>query len=116
MSPPAPLATTLKLGSQLLVIIDLAVEDDDIPPTGSMHRLCSRRREFDDRQPAVSEGHLGSGVQPIPFGIWTAMHDRVGHRLQDPLRGLAAQCGKFQETHQSTHRYSVSFLRPETLS
>ena len=68
-----------ELGLQFRVIIDLAVEDNDEAPVRRFHRLMAERRQIDDRQPPVDEGHAGLGLDPDSFVVGAAESKALGH-------------------------------------
>src|SRR5437588_10413869 len=59
-----PVACCLKLPSQRLKVIDLAVEYDDQPPTLRHHRLVPKWRQVYDSQAAEPERHPVLAVRP----------------------------------------------------
>ena len=69
-------AERLQLGDQLLVVVDLAVEDDATRAVLVEQRLLAGR-EIDDRQPAVAEADAGLDVQAAFIGA--AMMLRLVH-------------------------------------
>ena len=61
------------------VIVDLAVEHDDVSAIGRVHWLAPGRREILDRQAAVSECDAGAGIGPCVSTIRAAMGQRIRH-------------------------------------
>ena len=69
----------LQLGDQFLVVVDLAVEDDDDRAVFVEQRLLAGG-EVDDGQPAVAEAHAGLEVQAA--FVRPAVRLRLVHALQ----------------------------------
>ena len=78
---PEDVAEARELGDQLLVVVDLAVVDDDDAAVLVEQRLLPRR-QIDDRQPAVAETDAGLDVQP-DF-VRSAMELRSFRRERSP--------------------------------
>ena len=55
----------LKCCSQFQVVVDLAVENEGVPPIGRDHRLVPRLGEIQDREPTVDQ-HRGKLLIGIP--------------------------------------------------
>ena len=51
-----------ELATQVLEVVDLAVEDDDVAGLGVGHRLLAPLAQVDDGEPAESEDDSGSAV------------------------------------------------------
>jgi hypothetical protein len=68
----------LERAAQLLVVVDLAVEDDLDRAVLVPHRLGAQRRQVDDRQPTVAERALLVFVKTL--SVRPAVGDRRGHR------------------------------------
>ncbi len=64
------------------VVVDLTVEDEDPPAVRRRHRLVSRGREVDDRQPTVTQGDTRLLVEPASDVVGPAMGDRGRHPVQ----------------------------------
>ena len=58
---------------QFLVVVDLAVVDDDEAAVGRDHRLMAGRRQIDDRETAMRERDAGLGVDPNAVVVRPAM-------------------------------------------
>ncbi len=71
-----------QLGAKLGVIVDFAVERQHEAAVGRQHRLVSRGRQVDDRQPAVAKADSRLGVDPQTRVIGAAMRDRARHALE----------------------------------
>src|ERR1051326_628273 len=76
------MSTRRQLVAQLLIVVDLAVEDDR--ERAVVHRLRTGGGEIDDRQAPMSESGAAIVLQPDAFGIGTARahalarHDELG--------------------------------------
>ena len=77
-SPPAP--------PQVTIVVDLAVEGDDVPGDRIEHRLHAGRRQVEDREPAVRQQRAPAAVVgrrgPDAVGIGAAMEHGIVHPLQ----------------------------------
>ena len=66
-------------------VIDLAVEDDDIPGLGIRHRLAAVLAQVDDREPAVREDDPGPAIpragHPEAARIGSAVPLRSAHAM-----------------------------------
>ncbi len=81
-APGLPTRGRLDLGAQPTVVVDLAVEDDDVTAAVRSHRLVAGRRQVDDGQPAVDEADAGPGVLPQSDVVGPAMGDGLAHAAQ----------------------------------
>ena len=68
-----------EIGADLAIVVELAVHHDDDRTVAVEDGLVAGF-EIDDRQTPHSK--RGSVVDPNPFGIRPAMHDRLAHRVQ----------------------------------
>ena len=87
------------------MIVDLAVERDDIPSARRVHRLGTGRAEIEDRQSPVSQRDPGRGIVPVAFGIRAAVTQCGGHRRN--LSGTFDRIAPAAEIHdpgQSAHQ------------
>src|SRR5262249_41774607 len=73
----------LQLATDIAVIVDFAVEGDDVAPIGRMHRLRAAGTEIDDGEPALPKCHTALGLAPAVAGIWTTMPHGPDHRFAD---------------------------------
>ncbi len=87
-SEPTP--TGLQLGAQLAEVVDLAVEDDPVPPGGVAHRLPAGH-EIDDRQTGHPETDVAGGVDPRIVG--PSVLEEPEHRGQELTRARADVAG-----------------------
>ena len=62
--------------TDIAVVVDLAVEGDDVTPVGRMHRLRTAGTEIDDREPALRQHGAALGLDPDPAAVGTAMSQR----------------------------------------
>ena len=72
-----------KLAADVAVIVDLAVEGDDVAPVGRMHRLRAAGTEIDDREPALRQHRAAFGLDPDPAAVGTAVAQRLVHGFAD---------------------------------
>ncbi len=75
-------AAFFEFGSDLAIVVQLAVHHHDDRAVAVKNRLVAGL-QIDDRQPPHPE--CDRVVDPHPFGIWPAMHDRLAHRVQHGL-------------------------------
>src|SRR5262249_50980448 len=101
------LADALQLSAQINKVINLAVEDNDIPAVRRYHRLVAGRSQIHYRQPAMAQRHAGRKIDPRAFAIGTAMRKGSGHALHAAERGRA-QGSSRQEPCNSTHIEPIS--------
>ena len=80
----------LQLRDQLLVVVDLAVEDDDDRAVLVVERLLAGR-EVDDRQAAMTEPDARLEVHAL--AVRPAVRLRVVHALQQRAVEVAAAAG-----------------------
>jgi hypothetical protein len=76
-------AAALELATQLGIVVDLAVLDDDARSVLVLDRLVAAR-EVDDRQAPRAERDGAVGVRAAAVG--TAMHERAQHLVDAPVR------------------------------
>ena len=76
-------------GAHVLVVVDLAVVDDDIAAVGRDHRLMAGRRQVDDRKPAVRERNAGLRVNPHACVVRSAVVQTAVHRTGNLAKLLA---------------------------
>lgn len=65
-----PLALGLQLSAQGAVIVDLAIEADDIAAVARNERLCPALTEVLYRQASVCEAHAAIRRNPYALAIW----------------------------------------------
>ena len=92
-------AQRLKLGAQLLEVVNLAVERDRDGAVGVLHGLAGAL-EVDDGQAA--EAHRYAIVHEEALVIGPAVGDAIGHVLDDGLVGLPVVIDR-GESHESAH-------------
>jgi hypothetical protein len=68
----------------LRVVVDLAIEGDDEAPVARQHRLPTRRRQVDDRKPAMNEGDSRIFIEPHPVVVGTAVGQAGVHGREQP--------------------------------
>ena len=97
----------LELGTQLLKVVDLAVECDGHIAVDAGHRLATRLRQVQDGQAAKAHRHVA--VKILATHIGAAMNDTIHHGLKDGLFILDAA----GESDESAHRmpFVDSFIR-----
>jgi hypothetical protein len=64
---------------QFAVVINFAVEYDDLASAGRMHRLRAVFGQIDDRQAAVTERAAGGGIHPPALFVRAAMGECFRH-------------------------------------
>src|SRR4051812_13488332 len=65
--------------TQLGIVIDLAVKNNEEAAAGRLHRLMARRRDINDGQTSKPERNSAGKVSPVAFIIRTAMRQRSRH-------------------------------------
>ena len=116
--PAKPDTAILMKRSQVEVIVDLAVVNDDEAATVGRHRLMAGRREVEDRQPPVSESDSTGFVEPDVAIVGTAMPQRLGHAFENRSRIIAAALRRStvgieaEKSSQSAHAGKKFRLRP----
>ena len=86
-SGAAPAASTS--ARSVAVIVDLAIVIEHLAAIGREHRLVARRRQVDDRQPAMAEADAALAVDPDALVIRSPVLDRARHpREQLGLRRI----------------------------
>ncbi len=85
--------------AQIEVVVDLAVENDDVTPAGGDHRLMSGLGKIDDRQPAMAESY--TALDPDSPIIGTPMVKLFYHELKRLSRRCAVSA--FPESCQAAH-------------
>ena len=93
------MAAPLEVATELLVVVDLAVEDDPRGPVLIADRLIPRQ-EVDDAQPAHPETHAGSEVHAL--AIRPAMSERGAHGVDVPFENRAAV--EIDDSGDAAHR------------
>lgn len=108
-----PAAEPLESGPQFAIVVHLAVEDQRDTGLLVHHRLVAVR-DVDDAQPLEAESDRPCDMQPVL--IRSAMHEAVGHRLEQsgllegPTVGLE---NSRYATHRSTPSYAGLVLRAD---
>ena len=97
-----------ELAAHVLVVVDLAVEDDLKLPGSVRHRLPAGRRQIDDREATVTERDAAVRRNPGTLIVWAAMRQGVAHP-DDEVAFDAS--GERDDTNDATHdsRSSVLF-------
>ena len=72
-----------ELAADVAVVVDLAVEGDDVAAVGGMHRLRAAGAEIDDGEPALAQRHAALGLDPDAAAVRPAMAQRVVHGFAD---------------------------------
>ncbi len=70
-------------GTECQMIVDLPIEDYDVPSACRRHGLMSGRRQVLYGQAAVAERQADGMIQPISFVIGATMNDLVRHLAND---------------------------------
>ena len=76
------------------MVVDLAVEDNLVPPGCRPHGLMSERTQVDDRQPTMSECDPGVVIDPRTCVVGATMTDsrRHGFERSTHHRTFSAWC------------------------
>ena len=95
-------AERLELDAQLPVVVDLAVEHEDVPAVGRRHRLVATRGEVDDRQAGLAEDHLAPrDLPPLQTDV---VRPPVAQLTQCLLHGAgAARRTRVSDTSRRCH-------------
>jgi hypothetical protein len=80
---PPVFAQRLELGSNIRMIVDLAVEDERDRPFVVHHRLRGVGREIDNRQAPVTERAAPIGRAPQARPVRAAVRHLVAHARDD---------------------------------
>ena len=89
--------------SELRMVVDLAVEDDDASPRGGQHRLMASRRQVDDGQALVSQRDAGLAVEPDAGIVGAAMRDGVRHPAGNRRRFFRNEALPAKKSRYATH-------------
>ncbi len=100
----------LQLGNQLLVVVDLAVEDDDDGAVLVVERLLTGR-DVDDGQPPMPQGN--PGCMMLAAAIGSAMLLQVVHPAQQ-LAVQIATAANVDHAGDSAHQAVSSGMNMET--
>ena len=74
----------MQLDAKLFVVVDLAVEHDDVTAVAAKHRLATRVREIDDAETPMPHGE--SVTTPDTLSIGPAMAEPRAHRFDEVCR------------------------------
>ena len=85
--PPTPSCSSAL--PDLAIIVELAVEDDDMAAVGRSHGLMAGRRQVEDREAPEAERDAGLGVDELSRVVGPAMGERRGHGLGRPRQASA---------------------------
>ncbi len=97
---PEPVSPAFEPAAQLLVVVDLAVEDDLDRAVFVADRLVAPF-QVDDRQPPMRQPDPWLG--PEPLGVRAAMGDRIAHGLQQAGIDRSGAVG-VDDACNTTHR------------
>ena len=100
----------LELGPKAPKIVDFSVENDGVSSAGGVHGLRPGRRQVDDGQAPMSEGHTTLLVLPQAIGIRATMPDGVGHRTYGLGEGFGL-LSVAQNASDTTHRDRIEGAR-----
>lgn len=100
-SPPAtrPEAMLFELSSDVSMIVDLAVESEDIAAAVRLHGLAARFREIDHRKSPVPKPNSRTGIYPHIAIIWSSMLESRDH----PTDEVRSRPTGSQNSSDSTH-------------
>jgi hypothetical protein len=115
MTTPRMRRFAVELTTNVFVIVDLAVEYDDITRARRVHRLMTCRRQVDNGQPTLRQRDAGLGIRPDAVIVRTAMPDQVSHSPRDD-GVLRCRSGAAEKADDSAHMAPSSIrteLRPD---
>ena len=95
-----------EVGADVLIVVDLAVEDDPDAPILVRNRLVPRR-QIDDRQATHRQAYAGTGE--IPLIVGTAVRQAPAHAAQQRLIVEPDESG--DAAHRSAHRPAACAAR-----
>src|SRR6185312_4943315 len=81
-APPRRLSALLQVGTQIQMVIDLAVEDDDVATAIRHHGLMPSARQIDNGQAAETEAHLSIDIGPHATIVGATVPNLIGHGFQ----------------------------------
>ena len=93
----------LQIAPEVGVVVDFAVEYEHEPLVGRDHGLVAQLGEIEDREPAVSQGDAGLGIDPRAPIIGSAMGERVGHRGDAGADFVREKRGRIEEASDAAH-------------
>jgi hypothetical protein len=73
----------LQFLAELEEVVDLSIESDCVTTTSREHRLPTRVRKIDDREPAMTESDEAIIAEPAALSVRPAVLKNVGHSLYD---------------------------------
>src|ERR1700693_2900962 len=92
-----------QLSAQGSVVVNFAVENDDIPSARGAHRLMTLRGKVDDGQAPKAERYPDRGVNPNAIVVGPAVSDRPAHAQCDAVKRLGIPASTRKHSGQSTH-------------
>ena len=102
--------STLRLGchrlAQIDMVIDFAIEHDDISSTAGSHRLHACRRQIDDGEPPMPQSDPSLGVHPATRRIRSAMDNALHHAIESYTEPLLHATRGSDIAYDSTHLQS----------
>ncbi len=99
----------LERGTQLQVVVDLAVENDLVAAVGTGHRLVTGGGKVEDCEPPMPEGDAGRGIQPQPLVIGAAVGDGIQHAPEHGA-GVLREAG-LDESRNAAHASAYRFWK-----
>ena len=98
--------------TDIAVIVDFAVEGDDVAAVGGMHRLRAAGAEIDDGEPALAERRPALRLDPDAAAVGTAMVQRIVHGFADRAQCVGAgRRPPIDQTCDTAHRVSRNNCR-----
>ncbi len=94
---------TLEFRAQFAMVVDFAVEDDDVATARGCHRLSAVHRQVDDREPPVAERDAGLRIDPDPLPVRPAMREACRHPREGAARCLLIEGDAIQKAVDSAH-------------
>ena len=90
-------------GSQLFVIVNLAVKDEPDAIGAATHRLVTGFRQIDDRQPAKTKAAAPFVKEQLARVVRSAMRHHVAHALNQRALDSAFSRSVFPDSADSAH-------------
>jgi hypothetical protein len=85
------------------MVVDFAVEDEDVTAARGGHRLPALHRQIDDREPPVAERDAGLRIDPHALPVRPAMREARRHARKRAARCLLIEGDAIQKAVDSAH-------------
>jgi hypothetical protein len=90
--------------AEVEVVVDLAVEGEDVATGGAGHWLVAGSGEIEDREAAMGEGEASGGLAPVAGIIGTAVGEGRGHGPGAGFEGSGGGGGGLPEAGEAAHQ------------